>query len=160
MQFQVPQFIEVEDKIVGPLTFKQFLYLLGGAGGAFLAWRFLPFYAAVPFMLLFGGAGVGFSFIQYNNRPLILAVESAFYFLFANKLYLWDSSRKSKRKQTRGVPEKSQNIPVPIPSLSSSKLGELSWALDVQERVDAAQQRARAKVSEELSGIRTPGLQI
>ena len=27
MQYQVPQFIEVEDKIFGPLTFKQFLYI-------------------------------------------------------------------------------------------------------------------------------------
>jgi len=26
MQFQVPQFIEIEDKIFGPLTLKQFLY--------------------------------------------------------------------------------------------------------------------------------------
>ncbi|TSC80302.1 MAG: hypothetical protein G01um101429_152 [Parcubacteria group bacterium Gr01-1014_29] len=31
-QFQVPQFIEVEDKIFGPLTTKQFFYLLGGGG--------------------------------------------------------------------------------------------------------------------------------
>ncbi|TSC61742.1 MAG: SsrA-binding protein, partial [Parcubacteria group bacterium Athens0416_74] len=32
MQFQVPQFIEVEDKIVGPLTFKQFVFIAGGLG--------------------------------------------------------------------------------------------------------------------------------
>ena len=31
MQFQVPQFIETEDKIVGPLTLRQFLYI-GAAG--------------------------------------------------------------------------------------------------------------------------------
>ncbi len=32
MRFEVPQFIDVEDKIFGPFTFKQFLYLAGGAG--------------------------------------------------------------------------------------------------------------------------------
>ncbi|MFM2424198.1 MAG: hypothetical protein RLZZ70_589, partial [Candidatus Parcubacteria bacterium] len=30
MQFEVPQFIEIEDKIFGPLTWKQFLYVGGG----------------------------------------------------------------------------------------------------------------------------------
>ena len=32
MMFSVPQFIDVEDKIIGPLTLKQFIYLAGGAG--------------------------------------------------------------------------------------------------------------------------------
>ena len=31
MRFQVPQFIDVEDKIFGPLTLKQFIYVAGGA---------------------------------------------------------------------------------------------------------------------------------
>ncbi|NCT02072.1 PrgI family protein, partial [Candidatus Parcubacteria bacterium] len=34
MRFEVPQFIEVEDKIFGPLTWRQFLYLSGGLGMA------------------------------------------------------------------------------------------------------------------------------
>lgn len=36
MQFQVPQFIEVEDKIFGPLTFKQFVYIAGGVALMYL----------------------------------------------------------------------------------------------------------------------------
>ena len=35
MRFQVPQFIEIESKIFGPLTFKQFIYLAGGGGRNF-----------------------------------------------------------------------------------------------------------------------------
>jgi len=30
MQFPVPQNVEIEDKLIGPLTLKQFLYLLAG----------------------------------------------------------------------------------------------------------------------------------
>ena len=44
MQFQVPQFIEIEDKIFGPLTFKQFIYLAGGGGLCFLLYTILPFF--------------------------------------------------------------------------------------------------------------------
>ena len=32
MQFKIPQNVQIEDKIVGPLTFKQ-LFILGGGGG-------------------------------------------------------------------------------------------------------------------------------
>ena len=50
MQFQVPQFIEVEDKIVGPLTFKQFIYLAGGGGVIAILYAFLPLF----FVILLG----------------------------------------------------------------------------------------------------------
>src|SRR3990172_12458701 len=56
MQFQVPQFIEIEDKIFGPLTFKQFIYVAGGAGACYLLWRVLPLLLPPPFF--FGGGGV------------------------------------------------------------------------------------------------------
>ena len=42
MQFQVPQFLDVEDKIIGPFTIKQFLYLAGGVGLGYLCIRFVP----------------------------------------------------------------------------------------------------------------------
>jgi len=48
MQFQVPQFIEVEDKIIGPLTFKQFVFVGGGFGMAYVLWRVLPILLAAP----------------------------------------------------------------------------------------------------------------
>jgi len=38
MQYQVPQFIEVEDRIIGPLTLKQFLYLAFAGAILFVLW--------------------------------------------------------------------------------------------------------------------------
>jgi len=49
MQYQVPQFIEIEDKIFGPLTLKQFLYLAGGGGLCLLFFTLLPLYLAKKF---------------------------------------------------------------------------------------------------------------
>ena len=51
MKFQVPQFTDVEDKIFGPLTLKQFVYIAGGGGLSFLLWRTLPFLISVPLIL-------------------------------------------------------------------------------------------------------------
>ena len=47
MRFEVPQFIEVEDKIFGPFTWKQFIYLAGGAGAAVTLYLMLPFFLFV-----------------------------------------------------------------------------------------------------------------
>ena len=39
MAVKIPQNIDKEDKLVGPLTLKQFLYVLGGAGVTFIAYQ-------------------------------------------------------------------------------------------------------------------------
>src|SRR3989338_1208337 len=94
MQFQVPQFIEVEDKIFGPLTFKQFIYVGGGLGACYILWRILPIYIAAPFIATIGGLAAGLAFFQLNGRPFILGLESGFFFLVRNKLYLWNNTHK------------------------------------------------------------------
>src|ERR1700722_10293288 len=89
MQFQVPQFIEVEDKIFGPLTLKQFIYLAGGAGLCFLLYEFLPHIVAIPLMLVAAGFSAALAFYKINNKPFINVVEAAFKYFFASKLYIW-----------------------------------------------------------------------
>ena len=67
MQFQVPQFIEVEDKIFGPLTFKQFVYMTGGVGAAYMLWRVMPLYASGPLIVCVGLFAAGLAFFQLNG---------------------------------------------------------------------------------------------
>ena len=132
MQYQVPQFIEIEDKIFGPLTFKQFVYVAGGAGMCFLAYRFIP----MPFSLLIiaplGGFSGALAFYKVNNRPFIDAVESAIRFFLGTKLYLWEKREKAP------TPEEIAELPkgsIYIPKLSESRLKELTWSLDINETV-------------------------
>ena len=42
-QFTVPQFIDVEDKILGPISVRQFLIMLGGGLFAFVAYKVADF---------------------------------------------------------------------------------------------------------------------
>ncbi|MBI5470420.1 PrgI family protein [Candidatus Kaiserbacteria bacterium] len=136
MQFQVPQFIEVEDKIFGPLTFKQFIYMGGGLGTAYILWRVLPLYLALPLILTFIGLAVALAFFQYNGRPFIIGLESAFYYFLRGKLYLWNNARKhAKAEAVRTVSPHSAQVYVP--KLSDSKLHDLAWSLDIQERIAA-----------------------
>lgn len=136
MQFQVPQFIEVEDKIFGPLTFKQFVFLAGGAGMVYLAWRILPFIVAIPIMLLVGCLALALAFFQYNGRPFLFAIETFFYYALRSKLYLWSNeTRKKAAPQVAAAGATGRELY--IPHLSDSKLHDLAWSLDIKERLSA-----------------------
>ena len=139
MQFQVPQFIEVEDTIFGPLTFRQFLYIGGGVGIAVMAWQLLPFLIAAPIMGATVGLGMALAFVKYNDRPLIYMIEHAFYYLLGGKLYLWDNTRKMKNAPEALSQQVQANRATGIPKLSDSKLHELAWSLDIKERIADAQ---------------------
>jgi hypothetical protein len=153
MQFQVPQFIEVEDKIFGPLTFKQFIYMVGGAGMCYLLWRFLPLLAAAPLMLVCGGFAVSLAFFQFNGRPFILAMEHGFYYVFHPKLYLWNNERKPAAKTALPL-EVASAGDVYVPRLSESKLHELAWSLDIKEKIDESRGSHREDLSE-VTAVRT-----
>ena len=130
MRYQVPQFIEIEDKIVGPLTIKQFVYLAGGAGMSFVVFRFLPLLLALPVIAVIIVLSLALAFYKVNNRNFIELLESVFSFYRKDRLYIWKKEPKKieVQKMTESVtPE------IFVPKLSESKLKELAWSLDINE---------------------------
>lgn len=136
MQFKVPQFIDIEDKVFGPLTFKQFVYLAGGAGFAYLSFRILPTFIAI----IVGPALVGFAlaltFIKYNEKPFIHVVESFIKFYSRSRLYLWHKSVPAT-PSPQSLPRQGKTMPMrPAANgqrgtMNGSNLNTLSWSLDV-----------------------------
>jgi hypothetical protein len=134
MQFQVPQFIEVEDKIFGPLTLKQFIYLAGGAGASAALWFYIP-YKIISILLIIPliSFSIALAFYKVNNKPFIDVVESAFYYMFGGKLYIWKKEEKKMVKKEGS--EKNMSI-LKVPKISESKLKDLAWSLDVKENLN------------------------
>ena len=130
MRFQVPQFIEVEDKIFGPLTFKQFLYLAGGAGLGAIAFTFLPKFLAFPVIIPIGAFSLALAFYKINSKPFINLVEAFLKYSIGHKLYLW--KKEEKKVEPKKMVEKPTEQ-VYVPKLSESKLKELTWSLDIKE---------------------------
>src|SRR3989344_1434739 len=95
MQFKVPQFLDIEDKIFGPFTFRQFIYLVGGAGLCFILYRLIGFWFGFIPIFLIGAFSAALAFYRPNNKPFIFMVEAVFKYLFQDKLYIW---RKPKGK--------------------------------------------------------------
>jgi hypothetical protein len=136
MQFQVPQFIEIEDKIFGPLTLKQFLYVAGGLGASVALYVYLPIkFVAVIIALPLIIFSVCLAFYKVNGKPFIDVVENAFYFYFGEKLYIW---KKAEKKPTGKIIDdiKMAKSLVTVPKMSESKLKDLTWSLDIKESLN------------------------
>lgn len=134
MRFQVPQFIEVEDKIFGPLTVTQFVYLAGGVGFFVALWITLPLWAAIVFGGPVAALGLALAFYRVNERPFIVVLQAGVEYLFKDKLYLWDKGRKAPEKPVpvREV-EAEDDVAKYVPAATSSKIKDLAWSLDIKE---------------------------
>lgn len=71
-QFVVPQFIDVEDKIFGPVTTRQFLILLVGGLGIFISFKLADFMLFVILLILIGGLSLIFAFVKVKGQPFHL----------------------------------------------------------------------------------------
>ena len=135
MKYQVPQFTEIEDQIIGPLTIKQFVYLAGGGGMVFVIYTYLPIYISVILIATVGGLALALAFYKVNNKPFIDFLESAFLYYTKQNLYIWKREvKKVTKDEAKAMQAKKQ---VFLPHLSDSKLKELSWSLDINENLNS-----------------------
>jgi hypothetical protein len=132
MQFKVPQFLDIEDKIFGPFTFKEFVYLAGGAGLCFVLFKLLGLLFGLIPILAVAGFSLALTFYRPNNKPFINMLEAGFNYLIQSKLYIWER-RKNKISQSKASIETLdvREMLVNGPRLGKNKLRDLAWSLDV-----------------------------
>lgn len=132
MQYQVPQFIEVEDKLFGNLTARQFVYLAGAGGVCLGAFSIFNIVVASLISAPFVALALALSFYKMDGQSFLKVMENAFGYFVSSKLYLWSSehprTRKEGAKMSAPLPEQAL-----VPKLSESKLRELSWSLNIKD---------------------------
>ena len=131
-QYQVPQYIDVEDRIIGPLTLKQFLYLAFAGAVLFILWFLVNFFIwtalAVPIIAL----AAAFAFLKINDRPFAYFFLAAINYYIKPRLFIF-SSVPSEVK--RPLPEKPAEAIAPKPAeekITRSRLKELALNLDTK----------------------------
>ena len=139
MEYQVPQFIEVEDKIVGSLTLKQFIYLAGGAGLCIVTFFYLPFFLWIFVAAPVAGLTLALAFYKMNGKPFVEILEAAFSYYIGSKLFLWRKEEGGvEAKPTRPAAEPPDaphgGASKGGPRLTSGKLHELAWSLDIKKQ--------------------------
>ena len=132
MQFKVPQFIDVEDKLFGPFTFFQFAYMVGGGGMAFIIYKMLPFWAAIIPIILIISFTLLLVFYKINNKPFAYYLQAGLSYLISSKLYIWKQRliKPSSQQVNSDIPSQTSIVPM----ASASKLKDLSLSLDIQEK--------------------------
>lgn len=127
-QFVVPQFIDVEDKIIGPITTRQFIILLVVAVVLFIFYRLMTF----TYFLIFGipvfGCGITLAFVKINGQPfhffllnLIQTMRRPWLRVWNKELMIGEVKRYLKVEEIKVV------MPRPVKEpLVATKLSELA----------------------------------
>ena len=140
MRFQVPQYIDVEDKI-GALTFKQYIYVGGSIGLSVVIYVFVPFIILKALLIVpLVAFGLALAFYKHNNRPFIFLVESFFYYLLGDKLYIWKKTKKKQKTLTERAEESAPKT-IEVPKVTQGNLHNLALKLDMEENEDRIQDR-------------------
>ncbi len=130
MQFAVPQFTDVEDKLIGPLTLKQFLFLLATSGVVLFFWSILDFsffffIFALPTVMV----GLALAFGKLNGRPIYSYLGAVLSMLTRPQI------RVFRREEPNVVIHMKKNEPVVIAAPTNqeapeSRLKKLAYLLD------------------------------
>ncbi len=91
-QFVVPQFIEVEDKIFGPITTRQFLILLVSGTAVFLAYRFGDLSLFIFTTVFVGGFSLILAFVKINGQNFHYFLLNIIQTLRKPSLRVWQKS--------------------------------------------------------------------
>jgi hypothetical protein len=134
MQFSVPQFIDVEDKIVGPFTAKQTVYLMGG--GAIMLVAFTVFNTIFFIMVSAVVLPITLGFVFYKPRGTSMAkyVSGVIEFLTTEHLYVW--RREPILSVYKTVQKKRGGNEAPLKYVSRSRIQDLANLLDTSAAVD------------------------
>jgi hypothetical protein len=134
MQFRVPQFIDIEDKVFGPFTLKQFGYLVGAGGVSFLIWTFIPIkFFAVLIIMPVAGLFLALAFVKYNNRSFGEILESAFTYYTGAKIYTWKQPELKKTETSVDQVVANTQKEIIISKTNQDKIHDISLGLDVFE---------------------------
>lgn len=104
MRYQIPQFIEMEDKVIGPFTLRQFIYLIAVPAICYV----LHFFVRMPYVILVGAIffpiALMLAFFKVNGRPFSQVLTGLFKFVSKPQIYVW------KRKPV--IVEKKKEAPL------------------------------------------------
>jgi|SRR3989339_848450 len=89
-QYQVPQFIETEAKILGPLTLKQFLWLVGAGAIIFVLYFLISIkWVWILVTIVIASVALSLSLVRVGGRSMLFFISNFFSFVFKPRFFLW-----------------------------------------------------------------------
>jgi len=145
LQYNVPQFIDKQDRVIGPLTIKQFMFLVIGSVLAGLMWPLTPnlvvfLIVAAPIIVI----AILFAFVKIRGQTFTTFVINVVIFFLQPQLFLWSRDpdshseiivRKSIKKTSKKEATASQDK-----QFSQQRVEEIAWVLDTYGQKEVSEQ--------------------
>ena len=134
MRFTVPQFIEHEAKIVGPLTFKQFIYVGIAAAICFMIYFSAPFSVFVLASVFIIGASIALAFLKIGGRPLPSVIGNFLKFKLSPRMYLWKKKQGTISILEKAKPEIKKEEETPLKIVKKSQLKNIQTEIETKTK--------------------------
>lgn len=132
-QFTVPQFIDVEDKIIGPITTRQFIIMLVGIIFTAIFYKIFDFSLFLLIAVLTFTISVIFAFVKVNSRPFHFFVLNLVQTFRRANLRIWINSSEVIVEVEDVAELNKREAPIATAQpLVRSRLDELSLIVDTQ----------------------------
>jgi len=133
-QFMVPQFIDIESKIIGPITVRQFIICLVGALFIFIEYKLADFWLFVVLALLTLGVFGTVAFLRINGRPFHYFILNFIQTIKRPRLRVWNKELsnaeiKALAMEFNQAPKTPEVKQIKEP-LRGSRLSELSLVVN------------------------------
>lgn len=123
MQFSVPQFIDFESKVVGPLSLRQFAFIAVPVLVSFVLFFVIIFPVWIFIAIILLSTGLVFAFVKIAGRPFYVIFVHALKFFWQPKLLLWKSPIIQESVTVPSIQRRRQQLKDIIPDFSKiSKL--------------------------------------
>lgn len=129
-QVVVPQFLDVEDKIIGPVTVRQFIEMVVGGLIILLFYQLFTFPVFVVLALIIMGLTLVIAFVKINGQPFHLFLLNFIQTLKSPKLKVWKkyySANELKEEKNKEPVIAPPQLRAPIPT---SKISEIALMVD------------------------------
>jgi hypothetical protein len=138
MNFEVPQFIEQEAKILGPFTFKQTLWIVG-TGIVILFFYFslakTNLLLFIILTIIFGGIGLSFALLKIQGYSLPVLFTNLLSFSFSSKIYLWkQTGKESKIKLMKEEVKKEKETEPVLKVVKRSQIKKLATQIETSTK--------------------------
>jgi len=131
-QYNIPQFVDSEDKIFGPITIRQFAILaIGVVIGGFL-WYFKPnlgffIVSIIPVVV----ATLAFAFFKVNGQNFDIFLTNVIIYIIKPTLFLWSRDIDPTRSVIKTtIQKKKASFIRDKKDYSQSRVDEVAWTLD------------------------------
>ena len=147
MQFVVPQFIDIESKIIGPVTPKQFIILIVTAGLIFTCYKLADFTLFIIEAIFLLGLGIVLAFVKVNSQPIYYFFLSLVQIVKKPSLRIWkrEEIRVLEKKIREKKGEETKGVITPRRILSSSRLSQVALLVDTGGRYEEESEETEGK---------------